>query len=131
MGDFNFETTEELLNDFCEAYSLKILVMDPTCFKSTENPSCIDLMLTNRHRSFQCTTAIEIDLSDCHKMTVTVMKTFFKKGLQKLYMQVAEIFSNLFSNIIDELCITKYYGKKQTWIKLNCNHPIIRKIKSL
>ena len=43
------------------------------------NPSCIDLILTNRCMSFQNTTTVETGLSDFHKMTITIMKTFFTK----------------------------------------------------
>ena len=42
-------------------------------------PSCTDLILTNKVRSFQHSCVIETGLSDFHKMTVTVMKTFFEK----------------------------------------------------
>ena len=59
-------------------FDLKNLVREPTCFKSN-NPRCIDLMLTNRGRNFQQTTAIETGLSDFHKMVVTVLKTSFDK----------------------------------------------------
>ena len=43
------------------------------------NPSLIDLILTNRSRSFSTTVVLEIWLSDHHRMTVTVMKTFVPK----------------------------------------------------
>ena len=43
------------------------------------NPSSIDVMLTNRKNSFQNSTTIETGLSDFHKMTITVLKTHFKK----------------------------------------------------
>ena len=36
-------------------------------------------MLTNRKNSFKNSTTIETGLSDHHKMTVTVLKTYFKK----------------------------------------------------
>ena len=54
-------------------FDLKNLVREPTCFKSS-NPRCIDLILTNRGRNFQQTTAVETGLSDFHKMVVTVLK---------------------------------------------------------
>ena len=63
----------------CETYHLTNLIKDPTCFKSVENPSCIDVMLTNRSLSFEKSITIETGLSDCHKMTVTVMKKYYKK----------------------------------------------------
>ncbi len=84
MGDFNSEPQEYDLSEFCGTYGLKNLVRGPTCFKSIENPSCIDLILTNRHRSFQSTIRYETGLSDFHKMTLTVLKTFFKKGSPKI-----------------------------------------------
>ena len=79
MGDFNSEVIEEAMGDFCELFNLKNLVKDPTCYKNPENPSCIDLILTNRQNSFRDTIVIETGLSDFHKLTVTVLKTFFKK----------------------------------------------------
>ena len=64
---------------FCETYKLLNLVKHPTCFKNPENPSCIDLLLTNKPLSFQTTTMIETGLSDFHKMVVAVMKIHFPK----------------------------------------------------
>ena len=70
---------EEYMKDFCETYNLVNLITDPTCFKSINNPSSIDVMLTNRSTCFENSTVIETGLSDCHKMTITVMKKYFKK----------------------------------------------------
>ena len=64
--------------------NLKNLVHDPTSYKNCINPTCIDLMLTNRMTYFQNTRTIETGLSDFHKMTVTVMKTNFKKHPAKV-----------------------------------------------
>ena len=65
--------------DFCETYNLFNLIKQFTCYKNPDNPSSIDVILTNRKRSFQNSFALETGLSDCHKMTVTVLKTYFKK----------------------------------------------------
>ena len=78
VGDFNALETEQDINDFMDLFALKNLVKEPTCFKSG-NPKCIDLILTNRERNFQHTTAIETGLSDFHKLSVTVLKTTFDK----------------------------------------------------
>ena len=67
------------MKDFCLNYNLKSLICVPTCYKNPDNPSCIDLILTNSPGSFQSSCAIEAGLSDFHKMTVTVMKTSFQK----------------------------------------------------
>ena len=79
LGDFNSEFSEPCLNDFCDIYNLKNLVKEPTCYKNPDNPSRIDLFLTNRPRTFQCTTTIETSISDFHKLLVTVLKIFYKK----------------------------------------------------
>ena len=48
------------------------------------NPSCIDLFLTNSAPSFQHTTTVTSGLSDFHKMVVTVTKTKFPKTQPKI-----------------------------------------------
>ena len=67
------------MRSFCEAYNLKSLIKQPTCYKNPDNPTCIDLILTNVPRSFQSTCVIETGLSDFHLMTLTVMRKTFKK----------------------------------------------------
>ena len=79
LGDFNSEMTDKNLKDFCNLYLLKNLIKKPTCFKNPENPKTIDLILTNRPRSFCNSDTLETGLSDFHKLTVTVLKMFFKK----------------------------------------------------
>ena len=83
-GDFNIDIGEEILQDFLFEQNYKNLVKEKTCFKSIENPSCIDLFLTNSHASFQSTTTIATGLSDFHKMVLTVMKTTFPKAEPKI-----------------------------------------------
>ena len=64
--------------------NLKSLNKEPTCFKNPNNPSCIDLFLTNRSRYFQNTSTIETGISDFHKLVVTVLKMFYKKQKPKV-----------------------------------------------
>ena len=60
MGDFNIEPQDKTLIDFCDSCKVKNLVKEPTCFKNQINPlHCIDLILTNRSRSFQNTSVID------------------------------------------------------------------------
>ena len=79
MGDFNVGRSNTVVDGFCELYNLKHLIKVATCYKNPENASTKDLMLTNAYRSFQNSCAIETGLSDFHKMTVTVIKTYFKE----------------------------------------------------
>ena len=79
LGDFNVCVDDETMRNFCNSYSLHSRIKQPTCFKNPENPSCIDLILANKPRSFQSTCVIETGLSDFHRMTVSVLKSHFCK----------------------------------------------------
>lgn len=83
-GDFNIEEGESCLKDFLYEYNAKNLVKENTCFKNIDNPSCIDLFITNCCRCFQNTKTVSTGLSDCHKMIVTVMKTTIPKTTPKI-----------------------------------------------
>ena len=70
MGDFNAEPNQPAISDFCEIHNTKNIMKEKTCFKNPENPTCIDLILTNRPRSFQNSTFIEKGLPDLQKKCV-------------------------------------------------------------
>ena len=86
MGDFNIEPDDDVIKEFCTSYNLKNVLNEPTCYKNINNPSCIDLMLTNKYRSFKKSMALETGLSDFHKLTVTVLNTSYKKGKAKIIL---------------------------------------------
>ena len=65
--------------DFCESYNLKSLIKQSTCFKNSENPSCIDLFLSNRPRNFSNSYIIETGLSDFHMMTESITEMHYRK----------------------------------------------------
>ena len=79
LGDFNSTVLETNMKEFCNTYDLKNLINETTCYRNPLNPRSIEVMLTNRKNSFQNSTTIEAGLSDFHKMTITVLKTHFKK----------------------------------------------------
>ena len=56
----------------------------PTCFKSPENLSCIDLILTNSPYSFHSSCVIETGLSNFHKLIAEVMEAPFQKTKPKI-----------------------------------------------
>ena len=60
---------------FYDIYNLKKLVKEPTCYKNPDNPSCIDLFLTNRPRTIQCSTTMETGIFDI------LVGAVFKKDL--------------------------------------------------
>ena len=75
IGDFNSEMNENAMNVFCATYNFKNLVKEPTCFKNVDNPSCIDLILTNKPLYFQMSTVIEAGISDFHKLTIATSRS--------------------------------------------------------
>ena len=51
LGDFSLSTENPNLKNFMCSFDLESLINLPTCYKST-NPSCIDLILTNKKNRF-------------------------------------------------------------------------------
>ena len=84
LGDFNADMQDDNLNDFSSLYNFRNLTKEPTCYKNPLNPSCIDLIITNKPNSFQDTNVIKAGLSDFHKLTISVMKMFLRNILLRL-----------------------------------------------
>ena len=105
-------------------------------------------MLTNRPRSFFNSTTIESGLSDHHKLTISVLKSFFQKqapisikyrdykkfDLMKFRMELIESLSNfkegvisyqIFENLFIEL-LNKHVPLKEKFIRAN-NSPFMNK----
>ena len=85
MGDFNVEPNDATMKNICQIYGCKNIVKDKTCFKNPRNPTCIDMIITNRPKSFQESEVVETGLSDFHKMSLTVMKVFYNKKPRKSF----------------------------------------------
>ena len=79
MGDFNVGPENTYIKIFYDNFDLTNLIKEPTCFKNPENLSCIDLILSNRRRSFQNSFSLKTGLSDFHKMTLSLMKKSFPR----------------------------------------------------
>ena len=82
MRDFNMTTSSPNLSQFLDTFALSPLNTDPTCFKNSKNPSCIDLLLTNFKPSFMKTNIFETGISDHHKIS-TIMKLHFTRESPK------------------------------------------------
>ena len=79
ISELTTEVSQHSLNEFCQSYNLESIVNKPTCFKNSKNPSCIDLIMTNKQERFLKSKTVETGLSDFRKMGVSVFKTSFKK----------------------------------------------------
>ena len=83
MGDFNMTTSNSISNQFLDTFALSPLNTDPTCFKNSKNPSCIDFLLTNFKPSFMKTIVFETGISDHQKMITAIMKLHFTRERPK------------------------------------------------
>ena len=75
---------EPSLDEFCHTHNLKSIINKPTCFKNCKNPSCIDLVLTNKQERFIKAKIFETGQYDFHKMMFFVFKTSFKNQKPKI-----------------------------------------------
>ena len=48
IGDFNIEADSKEMSRFCDTFDLTSLIKEQTCYKNPDNPSCINLILTNK-----------------------------------------------------------------------------------
>ena len=78
-GDFNTQEGERLLRNFLNQHELHSINKNPICYKNPNNPSNIDLILTNCSKSFFKTETIFTGLSNFHKIVLSVFKTTFRK----------------------------------------------------
>ena len=88
MGDLNIDTSDKTkdtscyLLDLCGTFSLKNIITGKTCFKKTIGTS-IDILLTNRPRSFLKTDIFETGLSDQHRLILSFFRSYFSWILPK------------------------------------------------
>ena len=109
----------------------KNLVQQKTCFKSTNNPSCVDLFVTNSPRSFQNTITFASGLSDFHKMILTILKSTFPKVRPKqiVYRKFKNFDLNNFKNEIRTKMqlIDKYEPFEEEFLKVLNQHAPLKK----
>ena len=72
LGDFNMQPTNQILKTFLEDNSFVNLIKSNTCFKSKPG-SCIDLILTNKPKSFQNSEVMETGVSDHHALILSFL----------------------------------------------------------
>ena len=87
IGDLNIDINiqnhdkKNMLEDMCDTFDLVNMVKEKTCFMSAVGSS-IDLILTNKPKSFYKTVTIETGLSDHHKMVVTFLRNHLSLKLK-------------------------------------------------
>ena len=128
LGDFNMETSTNNMVVFMKTHSFKSLFNKPTCYKSKEG-RCIDLLLTNKNRSFKFTNAFETGLSDHHLMIYTMFGTTFEKikPIDLRYRSFKKFDSNKVANdLLDTMSAVNQYDQFESSLHntLNTHAPI-------
>ena len=75
LGDFNAEISDLNMESFCTINSFQCIIKDPASYKDPDNPTCIDLIVTNCPRNFQESSTSETGLSDFHEVVLTVFRS--------------------------------------------------------
>lgn len=109
MGDFNANISESALTSLCNLFKFTNRDKKPTCYKNPNNPSYIDIILTNCARSFHFTYLFETGLSDSHKLVVTPLRLKFESLSPKVISYITykkfnkEKFKDLFQGYLNKL----------------------------
>ena len=132
IGDFKVNISDSSMKQFCSLNRLKNLINKPTCYKNSEKPSCIDLILTNQPTIFQCSAVLETGLSDIHLLTVTEFKMSFQKWEPHLITyQNYKIYDYIFRSEIQTFCLLNETDlglfKESIFCIFNKHGPITKK----
>ena len=114
LGDFNGETSNTTISEFCATNNLNNIIKEPICFKNLKNSTSIDLILTNRPKCLQNSNVFDPGLSDFDKLTFTVLKAYFQKQKAKVikYRNYKEFDNNRFGNdLLNELLSKNIHTK--------------------
>lgn len=104
MGDINIDSKDNKaagfnqLHEFMDVFSLRNLIKDKTCyFKGHE--SSLDIILTNKPRCFLNSCALELGVSDCHKMVTTSLRSHVSRMKPKtvIYRSLKKFDETVFS----------------------------------
>ena len=98
------------MRDSFHAYNCQNIIKEKTCLKNPHSPSCIDLIIINRPKSFQNSTVIETCLSDFHNMSLAVLKIFYKKQRPNIvrYRNYYNFDNDLFMNDAEKSMSQEY-----------------------
>ncbi len=86
LGDINIDLSDKKFSsdysDLLNCFNMSNVIKDKTCFKNSDKPTLIDHMCTNKPRSVKSSGVIDTGLSDFHRLTYLVLKSFKPKPLR-------------------------------------------------
>ena len=143
MGDFKVAMSDKIMEDFCSQHNYGSLINKLTRYKNHENPTCIDLILTNRPGYFQHSNVFETGISDFHLLIVTQLKMGFQKKLPKIiaYRNYKNFANAKFRDDVNNFAFGVrnlretinlfQLNKRETMSMIQLNKSIFEKMKSL
>ena len=132
IGDFNLCVENTHLEATLENYDLDNLINMPTCYQSND-PTCIDLILTNKKNLFKLSDTFETGLSDHHKLISTILKSggFKGKPKEKIYRSYRQFNSEGFKKDLEfrpnHLTSNSYDDFETTFLKELNRHASLKK----
>ena len=84
MDSFTMEPNDATMKKVHQIYGCNNIVKDKTCSKNPINPACIDLIITNRKKSFPESQVIETALFVFYKMSLMVITVLCNKQPLKI-----------------------------------------------
>ena len=116
------------LSDQNDIFSLTNLVTDSSCFRSNKD-SLIDLMLTDKLKSFYKSHSFVTGLSDCHKLIVSILRTSFQKCPPKFESNIlCDLDSRLIQGELHKNCEDPYTKMSEIFSEvLNYHAPLKQK----
>ena len=136
IGDFNVNTSDSSMKEFCSLNGLKNLISKPTCYKNSEKPTCNDFILTNQPTLFQRSAVLETGLSGFHLLTVKEFKMSFQKRKPQIitYRNYKNYDNDVFRSEIQTFCSLKETDlglfKESIFCIFDKHAPIRKKIPS-
>ena len=129
IGDFSMAIENKNLEVFMNSFGLECITKS---FQS-KNPSCIDLLLTNKKDLFKNSNVLEVGISDHHSLTITTLKSQLVKGnaKTKLYRDYSEFNMDNFKAELDDKLksgvVTEYSNFQNIFIQILNYHAPAKK----
>ena len=119
LGDINIDTEDEKakgrtkLSEFCDIFDLENLIKGCTCDTIRYASTSIDVIMTNKKRSFKNSCTVATGISDYHSMVLTTMRANYER-LKPIKIQY-RLYKNFDEDkFIQDLQKLPFINRKQT-----------------
>ena len=128
--DFNAHVGGKLFDTFLYQYEITSINRNPTRYKNSNTPSCIDHMLTNSPKSLFQKETVFTGLSDFHQFVLSVFKLFKSEDevdtIQKLY-RLEDNFNRDLQNRLSAQSVEENAPFEKVFLELLNKHASLKK----